>query len=174
MIKLFEEFENNNISIPDDVAIWFMDFFAQQTIHFDVDIKSIPNILFQKTFDLVKRETGNSLVYRGETRDWEIKKPIRFSPLNDAGISWSYEKETAMGFIDKSDDVFSYLYTLDLNDVHYPVSMDLIMWNITDKQKRLITNPITRDMLLSYSSEKEILVFDTFYSDILKIERIYD
>ena len=86
LISENKSFENG-IIIPDDVAVWFMDFYCQQTMHFDVDIKSIPDILFEKTRELVKNETGKSLVYRGETRDWEIKKPIRFSPLNDAGIS---------------------------------------------------------------------------------------
>ena len=117
--------------------------------------------------------TKNTLIYRGETRDYEITKPIRFSPNNNAGISWSYEKEIAMGFIEPdSDDLYSYLYTLDLNDVKYPLSLDLIMNKITERQMKLITNPITKDVIPGYKSEKEILVFDTFYSNILKIEVI--
>lgn len=80
-----------------------------------------------------------------------------------------------MWFIEPDlEDTFSYLYTLDLNDIKYPISMDLVLKNITEEQKNLITNPITKGGISNYSSEKEILIFDTFYSDILKIERKYD
>lgn len=176
MIVDFKIFEKITEPISDELAIWFMDFFAQQTIKFIDDINLIPSNLFQESYDLVKRITKTTLIYRGETRDYEITKPIRFSPKNNAGISWSYEKEIAMGFIEPdSDDLYSYLYTLNLNDVKYPISLDLIMNKITERQKKLITNPITRDVISGwseYNSEKEILVFDTFYSDILKIEII--
>jgi hypothetical protein len=176
MIVNFKVFEGMKESIPDELAIWFMDFFAQQTIKFIEDVNKIPSNLFQESYNLVKEMTKNTLVYRGESRDYEITKPIRFSPKNNAGISWSYEKEIAMGFIEPdSEDMFSYLYTLDLKDVKYPVSLDLVMDKITERQKKLITNPITRSQISGwseYNSEKEILVFDTFYSDILKIEVI--
>ena len=78
-----------------------------------------------------------------------------------------------MGFIEPdSDDLYSYLYTLNINDIKYPLSLDLVMNKITDEQIKMLTNPITKDVMTNYQSEKEILVFDTFYSDILKIEII--
>ena len=175
MITNFKIFENNQNQIPDKLAIWFMDFFAQQTMFIE-NINMIPLELFKESYNLVKKMTKDTLVYRGETRDYEITKPIRFSPKNNAGISWSYEKEIAMGFIEPdSDDLYSYLYTLDLDDVKYPISLDLIMDIITERQIKLITNPITRNVISGWSEygcEKEIIVFDTFYSDILKIEII--
>ena len=176
MIVDFKIFEQMKEPLSDELSIWFMDFFAQQTIKFIEDINLIPTELSQESYNLVKKMTKNTLIYRGETRDYEIIKPIRFSPKNNAGISWSYEKDIALGFIEPdSDDLYSYLYTLDLNDVKYPISLDLIMDKITDRQKKLITNPITRGAISGwseYNSENEILVFDTFYSDILKIEII--
>ena len=160
MITNFKIFENNQI-IPDELAIWVMDFFAQQTIKFIENINLIPLKLFQESYNLVKQKTKNSLIYRGETRDYEITKPIQFSPENNAGISWSYDKDIALGFIEPdAEDLYSYLYTLDLNDVKYPISLDLIMNRITERQKKLITNPITKDVISDYKSEKEILVFD--------------
>lgn len=150
IFKLFEE--NKNQQIPDEIAIWFMDFFAQQTNKFIENINLIPSNLFQESYNLVKNKTGKTLIYRGESRDYEIKKHIRFSPQNNAGISWSYEKDIAMGFIEPdSEDLFSYLYTLDLKNVKYPVSLDLVMNKITERQIRLITNPMTRSQISEWS-----------------------
>jgi hypothetical protein len=170
MIINFKEFEKST-TISDELAIWCMDFYAQQTIKF-IDYDIIPHNLFKETYNLVKESTKDTLVYRGESRDYEIIKPILFSPKNNAGISWSYDKDIALGFIDPDPDYYSYLYTLNLNDIKYPLSLDLIMKNVTKDQIKLIKNPITRNTISNYETEKEILVFDAFYSDILKIEII--
>lgn len=173
MITNFRLYEMFNQLIPDELAIWCMDFYAQQTMKFIDDVNLIPSYLFQETYDLIKKETKTTLIYRCESRDYEITKPIRFSPKNNAGISWTYDKNIAMGFIEPdSDDLYSYLYTLDINDIKYPLSLDLVINKITDEQIKMVTNPMTKDVMTNYQSEKEILVFDTFYSDILKIEII--
>lgn len=162
--------------IPDNIALWFMDYYAAQVVDF-ISINDIPEHIFKDSRSFIDEFYFQSKeLYRGESRNNEIVKPIRFSPENGAGIAWTLDSETALAFTKKdNDNQYSYLYTLNMDKIKYPVSMDYVMSNITDEQIKMITNPITKSVFeKGYVSESEVLVFDTFYSNILKVEKVKD
>ncbi len=162
--------KKSSITIPDDLALWFMNYYASQVMDF-IKIDDIPEYLFKGSFDFINSDS----LFRGESRESNITNPINFSPTNNAGIAWSTDKLTAMGFIEPNPQYYSYLYKLDLNKIKYPISMDYVMNNITKEQIQLITNPITRSIFDGgYISENEVLVFDTFSSDVLSIIEVDD
>jgi hypothetical protein len=168
-LKLHEEYINN--IIPDDIAIWFMNFYSSQIIDF-IKISDIPNHLFINSKKFIKNYFKTDILYRGESRNYEIVKPIKFSPENHAGISWCTDKDTAIAFIEmENKDYYNYLYEININNFKYPISMDYIMNNITEKQIKLITNPITKIQIENYVSECEVLIFDTFTSNDIKIKQ---
>jgi hypothetical protein len=169
-LKLYESF--NNTIIPDNVSVWFMDFYASQVTSF-LKPQDIPPFIFNESKKFIKNYFKTNKIYRGESRYYEITKPIKFSPDNDAGISWTIDKETALAFIESDNKTFyNYLYVANINNFKYVVSMDYIMDNITENQINLLTNPITKTQMKNYVSESEVLVFDTFTSDNIKITKI--
>ena len=168
-IKLYEEY--NNIDIPNEIAIWFMDFYASQNIKFLIP-NDIPQYIYDNSRKFIKEYFKSNTLYRGESRDYEITNPITFSPNNNQGISWTIDKYTAMGFIEPDTVLYDYLYELNLNKIKYPVSIDYIMNNITDEQIQMITNPITKTQMKNYVSESEVLVFDTITSNDMKVKLI--
>lgn len=153
-----ELYEGEKINIPDDLAIWCMDYYTVQNKGL-YDFKKIPQNIITASKKLIDNYS-DGFIYRGfGIEKNEIIKDTIFQPAN--GISWSFDALTAAEFSKKYEK--SLIAQIDYKKLKYVVSMDVIMDNITQKQVEMLDNERTKkEINLGYVSESEVLVFNTF------------
>lgn len=170
-IKLFDNFKQ--VELPDELALWVMDFYVQQVMT-TIDPKIIPQFLIDESFKLLNKynniHKGN--LYRGfasmEEDIEDLKDGVNFYPGKYGNrISWTWDYHTAEAFATEPNSEFIPMVAqYPINKLKTIVAMDVAMDMITERQIKLIKNPITRVQFgnkFDYVSESEILVFDNFF-----------
>ena len=152
-------YEGKRLVIPDDFAIWCMDFYAEQNSGM-YDFTTIPTNIVLSTKNLIN-SYGYDSIYRGFGVD-ELSDEIIFNPI-ETGISWTFDKETARTFSKKYENMgfIPFVAKINYSKLKYIVSMDVIMDNITQRQLGLLSSKKTLKYMENYISESEVLVFDT-------------
>jgi hypothetical protein len=159
IIKLFEDF--NKIEIPDELAKWCIELHGSQPCK-PYDVTNIPQEIIFETKKLVDNSEGK--IWRGFGLWDELH--INNRNLNsdntrtfkyDWGASWSYNKEIALGFAESriEEEQYGYLAEYDIDKLTYPMSMCIIIENLTRKQ--LLDNYWD---LKYYHTEYEIIVLE--------------
>jgi len=153
-------YDGAEIDIPDDLAVWCMNFYAEQNNN-TYDFAKIPKNIIDASKKLIS-SYGNTVIYRGFGINGELKNEILFEPIKD-GISWTFDEDIARAFAEKHENegMKPFIAEAEYNKLKYIISMDVIMDNITQDQVRLISNKFTLNDMEHYASESEILVFDT-------------
>ena len=153
-------YEGKEIIIPDDLAIWCMDFYAEQNNKL-YDFTKIPTNIISTSKKLIS-SYGNDVIYRGFGIDGELPNIITFQP-NENSISWTFDEDTARVFSEKYENMGMnpFIAECKYSKLKYIISMDVIMDNITVEQVNMVTNKTTLRYMEDYTSESEILVFDT-------------
>lgn len=153
-------YDGKEINIPDDFAIWCMNFYAEQTDEF-YDFTKIPKNIISASKKLLNGYNDN-VIYRGFGVDGELPNKIIFQPPKN-GISWTFDEDTARSFSEKYENMGlnPFIAIVDFRKLKYVVSMDVVMDNITQDQVRMLSNKTTLRYMEDYVSESEILVFDT-------------
>lgn len=153
-------YEGRKIIIPDDFAVWCMDFYSEQNNGL-YDFTKIPTNIITASKKLIS-SYGNDVIYRGFGVEGELPKEITFQPIKN-GISWTFDEDTARAFSEKYENMGMSPFIAEINysKLKYVVSMDVIMDNITQEQVKLLSNKTTLRYMEDYTSESEVLVFDT-------------
>lgn len=168
-------YEGKKIIIPDDLAIWCMNFYSAQNNDL-YDYTKIPLDIIKATKKLIRSYNINdNLIYRGFGIEGELKNEIIFQPINNIGISWTFDEDTARAFSEKYENMGMnpYIAKVNYNKLKYIISMDIIMDNITQRQVKMLTNETTIKDMEDYLSESEILVFDTIKLNKSNIEPLW-
>ena len=94
--------------------------------------------------------------------DGDLPNEIIFQPIKN-GISWTFDEDTARTFSEKYENMGMKPFVAEINysKLKYVVSMDVIMDNITQEQVKMLSNKTTLRYMEDYTSESEVLVFDT-------------
>ena len=152
-------YEGRKINIPDDFALWCMDFYAEQYRKFEY---SIPKNIITASKKLIN--SYSDVIYRGFGSDSDVINDMIFMP-NDisSNISWTFDEDVARSFAEKCENegLYPFVAEIEYHKLKQIVSMDVVMDNITHNQMNLIKNDITLRDISDYYSESEILVFDT-------------
>lgn len=183
-LKLFEDYTHFNesffgngvydgdtIQIPDDLAVWCMEYYSEQndTIY---DYKKIPSSIIKASKKFING--FGSYIYQGFGIDGELNNDIIFSP-NNTSLSWTIDEDVARQFSEKfeNEGLSPFVAETTIEQLNYVVSMDLIMGNITQDQVRMVSNEKTLKWMGDYSSESEVLVFDTITKDEYVVEPLW-
>lgn len=176
-IKLFENF-NNMINIPDDLAEWCIELIGTQPIK-PYDLKKIPHEIFIQSKNFVNKNT-NGLIWRGFGL-WD-KLSIQNNNLNndnsrtfkyDWGASWSYSKDIAYMFAEsrKNEEQYGYLAEYNINNIKYPIVLDIVLKNLTDKQLHFLKEKYLFD-IKEHTQEYEVIIMEEFKVPLKNIEHI--
>jgi hypothetical protein len=165
-------YDEKNIIIPDDFAIWIMNFYAEQNKNL-YDFTKIPKNIISVSKKLIS-SYGNDVIYRGFGIKGKLPNEILFQP-DKKGISWTFDEDTARAFAEKYNNINlnAYVAEIKYEKLKYIVSMDVIMDNITQEQVKMLSNKITLSDIEYYASESEILVFDTVKVNKKDIQPLY-
>jgi hypothetical protein len=165
-------YEGRKIIIPNDLAIWCMDFYAEQNNDL-YDFTKIPTNIITASKKLIN-SYGNDVVYRGFGVDGELQNEIIFQP-NINGISWTFDEDTARTFSEKFENMGLNPFVAELNysKLKYVISMDVIMDNIMQDQVKMLSNKTTLKYMEDYTSESEILVFDVVKLNKINIQPLW-
>ena len=153
-------YEGRKIIIPNDFAVWCMDFYAEQNNGL-YDFTKIPTNIISASKKLIS-SYGNDVIYRGFGIDGDLPNEIIFQPIKN-GISWTFDEDTARTFSEKYENMGMKPFVAEINysKLKYVVSMDVIMDNITQEQVKMLSNKTTLRYIEDYTSESEVSVFDT-------------
>ena len=157
--ELFEElYEGPSISIPDDLAVWFMNYYAVQTTGDFPSDADIPKNLIDASRSVMD-EYADGYMYRGMYLANAPDKPVKSGPLNKR-VSWTFDMETAAAFAKKkTGDGIPVMLRVKCKDLRCAVSVDVVMENIMPKQIEL-TNSTTKRYIEDYYSESEFIILD--------------
>lgn len=144
-IKTFESFVNVKVNIPDELAIWCLDYYSSKQLQI-YNYHNIPKDILKESKKLLKKYSDGYL-YRGLKKDSQ-----------EIGISWTFDKDTAIAFSNKYKEPI--IARIKINKLKYIISMDIIMENITSEQLKEYDNDFY------YISESEVLVFDNLKSNL--------
>ena len=160
------------IEIPDYLAKWCIDLIFSQPYK-KYDVNKIPQILIKKTKELVN-EKSNGYIWRGfgmdtELSDIHLNKNGNRTFKYDWGSSWSYSEKLATEFASWRDEEgqYGYLAKADIDKLEYPLSIDIIVDNLTQEQLDKF-----KFNKLDYSSESEIVIIEEFEIPTSDIELI--
>lgn len=158
--QLFEDlYEGPSISVPDDLAVWFMNYYTVQTPGDFPKESDIPGNLIDASRAIMKEYADDGYLYRGMTLYDAPVSPVKSGPLNKR-VSWTFDIETAVAFSKKKiKDGVSVLLRVKCKDLKCAVSVDAVIENVTPQQIALI-NPAARRHIEDYVSESEFIVLD--------------
>src|SRR5690606_10993227 len=112
-------------SIPDEIALWAMDYFAMQHTY-SLLPNQIPKNLIDKCIVEIK-QNSDGYIYRGFASEYEYTKSFKLHH-----ISFTTDIETAHAFAEDDGDVglFSYIIKYPVDKIKIALCMDYIMKNI--------------------------------------------
>ena len=164
-------YDGENIDIPNDLAIWCMEYYSEQNKDI-YDYKKIPPKIIKESKKFIDSFGGE--IYQGFGVKGELNNNMIFSP-NNTSLSWTIDEDVARMFSEKfeNDGLNPFIAETTIEELDYVISIDLIMDNITQEQVKMISNENVLRWMEHYSSESEVLVFDTIKNDNYSIEPLW-